>query len=711
MKNNNSQLGGSTSKLAVMLFAICYLLFVVVPTTSSAATVKSVGKSGLVGYWSMDEGTGTKVNDMSGNKNPGATSGSVTWGAGRLNKSLGVTGGSYLGIQSSSPTIIQGDFTISVWIKTSTTGAGGTGNYRDIISKVKTISPWPGYVVAINNTGAISVWTASNVSGAWSDDSGYNLADSRWHLVNITLSGTSAQIYVDGVAKGSFTKAIPGSDNNGVLSFGAEVGTGASRNFSGNIDDVRIYSRALSSSEIKTLYQFGTAQTKSVQKSGLIGYWPMNEGAGSKVNDMSGNRNSGILSNTSWVSGKFSNALSFNGSSSYVDAGSRINTSNITEMTISAWVYNNAAAANKAIAGWWNGTNGIFIQSETTATDGLVFVAGGGSSFGTVNYTTVNRWTHVVLVYDGSLTGDSNRLKGYVDGVQKTLSFAGGVVPASISTSGNLMIGNANTLTRYWNGKIDETKIYNRALSETEVQQLYKQNATQVNSSKNDFLTNGLVGLWSFDGRDINWGSNTAYDRSGQGNDGTLTGMSTSSSPINGKLGQALNFSNGSPGTSFVRNNSFSIGGNPNFTVSGWFKRTGSMNQKGAWGIGAGSVGLQTISSWNNVGEKIGIDLWGTATFYVNYDYPLNSWVHVVWVKNSSTFSAATVNIYVNGVSQTILTSRGTTHTPSLTSGVTIGGISPNDSIYNGPMIIDDFRIYNRILSATEVKQLYNMAR
>ena len=52
----------------------------------------------------------------------------------------------------------------------------------------------------------------------------------------------------------------------------------------------------------------------------------------------------------------------------------------------------------------------------------------------------------------------------------------------------------------------------------------------------------GLIGYWTLDGNDINWGSNTSSDRSGQGNIGTIINMSTTSSPATGKIGQTLNF-------------------------------------------------------------------------------------------------------------------------------------------------------------------------
>src|SRR6185436_957349 len=107
-------------------------------------------------------------------------------------------------------------------------------------------------------------------------------------------------------------------------------------------------------------------------------------------------------------------------------------------------------------------------------------------------------------------------------------------------------IGGNNTGANPFKGFIDDVRFYNRALSAAEITQLYKQGASKlgvtVAPAPNSPFSNGLVGYWTFDGKDTNWAANTTADKSGQGNTGRMTNMSTTTSPALGKIGQGLKF-------------------------------------------------------------------------------------------------------------------------------------------------------------------------
>jgi hypothetical protein len=97
-------------------------------------------------------------------------------------------------------------------------------------------------------------------------------------------------------------------------------------------------------------------------------------------------------------------------------------------------------------------------------------VGNGENSYGYVSNNSTN-WQYMVMVYDGTLSGNSNRLKAFINGVQQTLTFSG-TIPATTGTvDANLNVGAFLGNNNYTRGNISQVKIYNRALTSTEIQQ------------------------------------------------------------------------------------------------------------------------------------------------------------------------------------------------------------------------------------------------
>jgi hypothetical protein len=220
-------------------------------------------------------------------------------------------------------------------------------------------------------------------------------------------------------------------------------------------------------------------------ETGLVLSLHFNEGSGTIAYDSSGFVNTGTLySGTTvcsnpptagcpqWVDGKFGKALRFDGVDDYVrvpvSAGSSLDFAGKNKITVVAWV--------KALSSVTTNTD-TFIGQDTSFF--MRWRQGGGNNWGAGIYNgawrelsvpgALNTWTHLALVYDGSI------LKLYKDGV----------LAASLTTSGNLVanvkeinIGRFPTATtQRFNGIIDEVRIYNRALSDAEIQALYQAKA------------------------------------------------------------------------------------------------------------------------------------------------------------------------------------------------------------------------------------------
>jgi len=254
-------------------------------------------------------------------------------------------------------------------------------------------------------------------------------------------------------------------------------------------------------------------------------------------------------------------------------------------------------------------------------------------------------------------------------------------------------------------------RIYNRALSASEVAALYKggtAGAAQVSASTQTLqngtsLSRGLAGLWTFDGPDV---TDKVYDRSGQGNNGYFTGGATSSAKAQGHLGQALSFSCAS--NQYVDmgiTSPLNLGSTG--TVSAWVKSTDLV-----------SFFPFLVGNFDWAGDRNG---YGFATDGPSGTYtlvladgagyaPLGSNTPVVdgkWHLITGTWDGTNMRYYTDGIldggplAQTI--------TPVSNLYPFRVGQSATDSTHCFTGSLDDIRVYNRALTAAEVKQLYKL--
>jgi fibronectin type 3 domain-containing protein len=217
----------------------------------------------------------------------------------------------------------------------------------------------------------------------------------------------------------------------------------------------------------------GSAQTLSVT-TGLVAGFALNEGTGTSTADISPSGLTGTLAGPTWTTaGQYGNALSFNGSTHYVDLGNPAALQLTGSATWSAWMkaFANPADDGQLIAksdstsGW---------QLKTSPDTGphafAIALAGASNQWVQRNSNTVrqlNTWYHVAGVYNAP----AQTLDIYVNGVLDN-GFLWGTVPSSqVSAGVNVNIGRRSGGTGYhFNGIIDDVRVYNRALSAAEVQ-------------------------------------------------------------------------------------------------------------------------------------------------------------------------------------------------------------------------------------------------
>ena len=186
-----------------------------------------------------------------------------------------------------------------------------------------------------------------------------------------------------------------------------------------------------------------------------------NEGFGTIVTDASGNGNTGTIGTATWTtSGKYGNALSFNGTSARVTVNDSNSLDLTTGMTLEAWLF------PTAVGGWrdviYKGTDDIYylMGSSDNSTPALGGTFSPSALRGTSNLP-LNAWTHLAGTYDGTT------MRLYVNGVQVSSRAQTGPIQTSTAA---LTMGGDPLYGQYFAGRIDEARIYNRALSAAEIQ-------------------------------------------------------------------------------------------------------------------------------------------------------------------------------------------------------------------------------------------------
>ncbi|MEK6783725.1 MAG: LamG domain-containing protein, partial [Bacteroidota bacterium] len=334
-------------------------------------------------------------------------------------------------------------FSFSVWVKWNGTGGGFQAilNWWIIGGRV---------YLDVGPTGELRFGDDFTATGIF-------LSANTWvHIAGTDDANTSVKLYINGVI--SSQASINTNYQPGSLRIGGDTGSSFG-SFNGIIDDVRIYNSVLSPSEIFTLF--------SEDNGGLVAYYPFNGNA----NDASGNGFNGVITGASLTTDRFLNANSamfFNGTSDYIELPFFERPAN---MTITAWVNFNSNVDNKMIVGWaGNGNSAEFRISG----DVLAYNEWDNATFPGVTSSPIplNEWHFVAITRTASLDSFGNNVYISVDnGVS-----IGGAVQNNFTTTTQVMIGAYGSFSppRYFSGSIDEVRIYNSALSASEITDIFQ---------------------------------------------------------------------------------------------------------------------------------------------------------------------------------------------------------------------------------------------
>ncbi len=399
---------------------------------SDKITANFYGKY-LVANWEFDEGfdlivSGSPNGNYTGETMNNGTVIGAAWVEGRYGKAVQFDGiDDYINLSDSAS--LTGDaMTIGMWIYPTSVG-GGT--WRGLISRRDACGA-PDWQLHLENTDGSLSFSANSVL-----DSNYIPPVNTWtHVAVSFVTGGSAIFYANGVQV--FSGLTPGRTANTAARIGTDGTCG--NEFAGTIDEIRIYNRALNHSEIQE------DMNSSFPVARPAASYRFEEGSGNVAKD-----------SHIWVKGKYDASLSFDGANDYVKLPTTDFPTN--SFTISAWIKPNSVSGTGSF--WVRGRDGgsgrVTLERSGTSWR-LAENVGASISGGTA---TADQWTHVVAVIDG----DNSRL--YQGGVL----IASGDINQSIDAGGGAQIhyiGRGEfAAANFWNGDIDEFKIYNVARTMT----------------------------------------------------------------------------------------------------------------------------------------------------------------------------------------------------------------------------------------------------
>ena len=672
-----------------------------------------------VTYWWSAEGSGQNV--VAANK--GTVSSGVTYATGKVNQAFKFNGtGANVNFGATAGNFRTNDFTVEYWMKDSVTRFEAFLEKRPACD-MDVGSGWWGIRIGTNAGIELS---GTNLQGYTNLSTTMALNDGSWHHVAFTREGTNIAVYVDGTLNNSVSSTEV-ADVNTTASL--KLGTSSCINndltsyYSGYIDELTIYSRALSSTEIQDIYnadsagkclvapiittapvnktaRLGTSVTYTVAALGSIPItyqWSKNGTPISGATTTSLSVSVAANVENVYPQDTYSVEVTNPGGTTNVSATLRVLPSIIVQPQTQVSVAGSSvtvcvdAVATASFNYQWRRNNGAI----SGATSSCYTIANGDNS---------NSGTYTVVVSnsDGSTTSSGAGVHFSptitVAPVSQTIA-AGNATWLNVTAIGTL------PFTYQWkfNGSVISGKTTNTvSVSDEGTYTIVINNAygstsadAVITSDTNPacmILPTNAANLWR--------GETNADDSIGSSN-----GTATNIVYVTGHVGQAFQFDGSTTGVNFGTN-AGNFGTN-DFTIEYWVNTTNTSRGEGMLEKRP-ACNMDFGASWwgirNGVDGKPVLEIAGASNTYYKTLTPTNSladglWHHVAWVRQ-----ARNLSVYVDGSFHKTATTSGIA---SINNTAPLNlGVSACDNVdYTFPFsgIADEVQIFDRALTATEI--------
>jgi len=431
----------------------------------------AVPPEGLVGWW---KGDGDAL-DQAGS-NHGTVAGDVTYGVGRVGQA-----GEGITLSNAADLELQ-DFTIEAWIQRGSTTQASPHFGGGLIFGYGSA----GYALGIFDDGNLYLTRVEVDFVA----AATQITDTNWHHVAVTKLGTAVAFYVDGQPY-----AVPPYDTTFTFVSAPAIGvvSGSLQNgFLGGIDEVAVYNRALSASEIQAIFA-ADAKGKCTDADlctipGMVTWWPGEEDG----SDRHGTHDGELLNGVEFVPGQVGAAFRFDGLDARVrvPASPELDLWKAPGLTVEGWVWPEQLNPTMVIAEWHDTASGRIgvhlVLNIRWPTEGSPAASVWANLFDGVSTQVIasapdllvaQQWSHVALTRDAA--NDVVRL--FLNGTivaEQALNFSGSTPVTDV----DFWLGGRPPESAWgggfpFEGLLDEVSLYRRALAPAEIQAIYQAGA------------------------------------------------------------------------------------------------------------------------------------------------------------------------------------------------------------------------------------------
>ncbi len=500
-----------------------------------------------------------------------------------------------------------------------------------------------------------------------------------WSHIAFVNDGATLRFYVNGELSAE-RSTLPLAAAEGPLTIGCLDNMGIF--FDGRIDEVRVYDRALEAGEVAT----DRSTPIVTPRAGPVAAYSFDRGQGQIADDLVGEHH-GTIKGAQWVRGKFGGSLSFDGENDCISVpeSAQLQFLEDEEFTLEAWVRPKDGEEIQAIVTQEDDSAAeeerpfsysLLVGGEEppkgwlrkSGESGHIVVAEGEP-------LPLNAWSHIAFVNDGAT------LRFYVNG---ELSAERSTLPLA-AAEGPLTIGCLDNMGIFFDGRIDEVRVYDRALEAGEV----------ATDRSTPIVTPQAppIAAYSFDA-----GEGTLAEDSAGGHDGTIKGAQW----VRGKFGGSLSFDGENDCISVPESAQLQFLEDEEFTLEAWVRPKdgeeiqaivtqeddSAAEEERPFSYSLLVGGEEPPKGWlRKSGES------GHIVVAEGEPLPLNAWSHIAFVNDG-----ATLRFYVNGE---LSAERSTLPLAAAEGPLTIGCLDNMGIFFDGR--IDEVRVYDRALEAGEV--------